>query len=82
MDDTVMSFDGEQHGVLIEGELELRLGGELIKLPAGDSYSHYARIPHHARNITDKPATLIWAVSPVVIPQDVIETDEGDPARD
>lgn len=82
IDDTVMSFDGEQHGILIEGELELRLGGELIKLRAGDSYSHDARIPHHARNITDKPAILIWAVSPVVIPLDVIETDEGDPVRD
>lgn len=70
-DETVMSFEGEQHGFLVEGELELRLGDELILLRAGDSYSHDARIPHHARNLTDKPAILIWAVSPVVIPFDV-----------
>ena len=71
IDETMMSFEGEQHGVLIEGELELRLGDETITLRAGDSYSHDARIPHHGRNRTDKPATLVWAVSPVVIPMDV-----------
>ena len=72
IDETLMSFEGEQHGVLIEGELELRLGEETITLRAGDSYSHHARIPHHGRNRTDKPAVLVWAVSPVVIPMDVV----------
>ena len=71
IDETMLSFEGEQHGVLLEGELELRLGDETITLRAGDSYSHDARIPHHGRNRSDKPAVLIWAVSPVVIPMDV-----------
>lgn len=71
VDETMLSFEGEQHGLLIEGELELRLGDEGITLRAGDSYSHDARIPHHARNCTDRPAVLVWAVSPVVFPMDV-----------
>lgn len=71
VDETMLSFEGEQHGMLIEGELELRLGDETVTLRAGDSYSHDARIPHHARNRTDRPAVLVWAVSPVVFPMDV-----------
>ena len=78
IDETMMSFDGEQHGVLIEGELELRLGDEIITLRAGDSYSHDARIPHHGLNRSDKPAVLVWAVSPVVIPMDVTRDEAGD----
>ncbi len=79
IDETMMSFEGEQHGVLIEGELELRLGEEFVVLRPGDSYSHPASIPHHGRNRTEKPAVLIWAVSPVVIPMDV--TRNGAPGK-
>ncbi len=78
IDETLMSFEGEQHGVLIEGELELRLGGETVLLRPGDSYSHPASIPHHGRNRSDKPAVLIWAVSPVVIPTEVTQKDAAD----
>ncbi len=78
VDETMMSFEGEQHGILIEGELELRLGEETITLRPGDSYSHPARIPHHGRNRSDKPAVLVWAVSPVVIPMDVTRQGPGE----
>lgn len=70
-DEPMLVHDGEEHGVVIEGELEMTLGEEIIALRAGDSYSFEARIPHHARNRTDAPALLVWAVSPVVIPKDV-----------
>ncbi|MEQ8653468.1 MAG: XRE family transcriptional regulator [Kiloniellales bacterium] len=76
IDETMMSFEGEQHGVLIEGELELRLGEEIVVLRPGDSYSHPASIPHHGRNRSDKPAVLIWAVSPVVIPMEVVRKEK------
>lgn len=72
-EEPLLVHDGEEHGVLIEGELEMQLGDELITLHAGDSYSFDARIPHHGRNRTDKPAVLVWAVSPVVIPKDVVQ---------
>ena len=68
-DDRMQSHEGETHGLVLEGELEMRIGDETITLREGDSYSFDARIPHHARNRTDKICRLVWAVSPVVIPK-------------
>lgn len=63
---------GEQHGFVLRGELELQIGDEMITLHAGDSFSFPTQIVHNARNTTDKPALLIWAISPIVIPKDVV----------
>lgn len=63
--------DGEQHGLVIEGELELRIGDEVITLFEGDSYSFHASVPHTAYNRSDRPCRLVWAVSPVIIPKNV-----------
>jgi len=80
-DDTLLKHQGEIHAFLIEGELEVGLGEEVITLHEGDSYSCDASIPHRARNRTNKVARLIWAISPVVIPGDVrdgtVETVTG-----
>ena len=80
-DEPVRQHEGEQHGVVIEGELEMQIGDEVITLHAGDSYSFDARIPHHGRNRSDKPCRLIWAVSPVVIPKDVVRATPS-PVKD
>ena len=79
-EDPLQEHEGEEHGLVLEGELELQIGDELITLRAGDSYSFDARIPHHARNRTDRVCRLIWAVSPVVIPKDVVRPKS--PLRD
>ena len=47
-------------------------GDEIITLRQGDSYSFPASVVHNVRNQTDRPARLIWAASPVVIPKDVV----------
>ena len=65
------SHEGEQHGVVIKGALEMTLGDEVITLYPGDSYSFDARIRHHARNRTNEETVLVWAVCPVVLPRDV-----------
>ena len=75
-DEPLLAHGGEEHGVVIEGELEMQLGDELIILRAGDSYSFDARIPHHGRNRTNESAVLVWAVSPVVIPKDAVQDVE------
>ena len=76
---------GEQHGFILEGELELQIGEEIITLREGDSYSFSAKILHNARNRTDRLCRLVWAVSPVVIPKDVViepeETTNGPKAK-
>ena len=60
-------FEGEQHAIVITGEVELRLGDEVIVLRQGDSFSYPSMIAHRFRNRTDKEATMVWAMSPVRI---------------
>jgi transcriptional regulator with XRE-family HTH domain len=67
---------GEQHGYILEGELQLLIGDEVITLRQGDSYSFPASVVHNVRNQTDHTARLIWATSPVVIPKDVVAPAE------
>ena len=55
----------EHHGIVLQGELELTLEDEVITLSAGDSYSYDFSIRHRLRNMGEKPAVLVWAVSPI-----------------
>ena len=64
--------DGEQHGYILKGRLQLQIGDELIELNEGDSYSFPTTILHNARNVTDEACELIWSISPVTIPKDVV----------
>ncbi len=60
-------FEGEQHAIVLTGEVELRLGDELIVLREGDSFSYPSMIAHRFRNRTNQEATMVWAMSPVRI---------------
>ena len=60
-------FEGEQHAIVINGEVELRLGEELIILRTGDSFSYPSMIAHRFRNRTNEEAIMVWAMSPVRI---------------
>lgn len=60
-------FEGEQHAIVLSGEVELRLGDELIVLRKGDSFSYPSMIAHRFRNRTDQEATMVWAMAPVRI---------------
>jgi len=61
------TFEGEQHAIVITGEVELQLGEETIVLRSGDSFSYPSMIAHRFRNRTEQEATMIWAMSPVRI---------------
>lgn len=60
-------FEGEQHGLVLSGEIQLRLGSETIILKAGDSFSYPSTIPHRFLNNGETEATLVWAMVPVRI---------------
>ena len=61
------SFEGEQHAIVLSGEVELRLGDEVISLREGDSFSYPSMIAHRFRNKTEKEATMVWAMLPIRI---------------
>ncbi|WP_299652673.1 helix-turn-helix domain-containing protein [uncultured Tateyamaria sp.] len=67
--DHVFSRDGEIHGLVLDGVMELTIEDEVITVRAGDSFSFPGKILHLLRNATDKPARLIWVNSPVIIPR-------------
>ncbi len=69
-EDDMFVRDGEQHCLVLEGEIELVLGEEIIVLRAGDSYSIPGDIPHRTNNNGETPARMIWVNSPVIIPKD------------
>ena len=71
---------GEQHGYILKGQLQLQIGDERIELNEGDSYSFPTSILHNARNVTDQPCKLIWSISPVTIPKDVVVSGAQAPA--
>ncbi|NNE78718.1 MAG: helix-turn-helix transcriptional regulator [Silicimonas sp.] len=64
--------DGEQHGFILSGELQLQIADEKITLHEGDSYSFPTSILHNAQNVTDNPCQLVWSISPAIIPKDVV----------
>ena len=61
------TFAGEQHGIIIQGNVELTLDKETIILNPGDSFSFSSEIPHRLRNYTDKEAIMISTMTPVRI---------------
>ncbi len=76
--DQLYQHGGELHGYILQGELELVIGEEVITMRQGDSYSFPASVIHTIRNVTDQPARLIWANGPVIIPSDVVARPGAD----
>ena len=61
------AFEGEQHGLVLEGEILLLLDDEPIVLRKGDSFSYPSTIPHRFRNNGQSEAVMVWAMAPVRI---------------
>lgn len=66
--DSLCIREGEQHLLVIEGDLVLRLEDEEISLRAGDSYSIPGGLPHHVFSRGDAPARAVWVNAPVILP--------------
>lgn len=60
----MLAHDGEETGILIEGQLELTVGLETFVLEVGDSYYFESTRPHRFRNPFEAPARLISAATP------------------
>lgn len=58
------AHDGEEAGVVVEGQLDLWLEDELFRLKRGDSFHFDSRRPHRYRNPGSTDTLVIWAITP------------------
>jgi len=62
--DAMLSHDGEEGGVIIQGRVEITVGDLVKVLGPGDAYYFESRQPHRFRNIGDGDAVIISANTP------------------
>ncbi|MEP1110073.1 MAG: cupin domain-containing protein, partial [Nitratireductor sp.] len=63
--DDLYAHQGEEAGLVLEGEIELTLGDEVFVLRPGDSFSFPSKIPHRYRNPGQVTAVVVWANTPI-----------------
>ena len=61
-DHRMLQHAGSEFGYLIEGELEVTVGFDVVVLRAGDALGFDSAMPHLLANRTDVPARGIWFV--------------------
>ncbi|SDL52590.1 helix-turn-helix domain-containing protein [Aliiruegeria lutimaris] len=52
--------EGEEIIYILEGEIEQMLGGEVFTMRQGDSLHYSGATPHSWKNLTDRPARILW----------------------
>lgn len=62
--DHPFTHEGEETGIVLQGELEVHIGEEVYHLETGDSITYLCNVPHWSRNLSRKPTILVWAISP------------------
>lgn len=60
----MLRHDGEEGGVIVQGEVELTVGEQVRVLRAGDGYYFESRQPHRFRNVGTGEAILVSASTP------------------
>lgn len=58
------SHEGEEFGIVIKGEMELRLGDRVYKIREGESFYFSSRIPHDWVNVGKEEVHVIWVITP------------------
>jgi transcriptional regulator with XRE-family HTH domain/mannose-6-phosphate isomerase-like protein (cupin superfamily) len=61
-DNRMLQHAGSEFGYMIEGELEITVGFDVVTLRAGDALGFDSSMPHRFSNLTDVPARGIWFV--------------------
>jgi len=56
--------DSEELFVVLSGNVQLELGGELHELESGDSIDYRSSTPHRIANTGDDRAEVMWIISP------------------
>ena len=81
-----VTHEGEEILVILDGEIEQTLGGEVITMRAGDSLHYTGATPHAWANRSDNPARMLWTGTLSVLhrrhgrhspPLSVVPIDQG-----
>ncbi|GFN22259.1 MAG: cupin domain-containing protein [Thermoanaerobacteraceae bacterium] len=62
--DEPLSHPGEECIVVLQGCMEIEIGGEVYRLEEGDSIYYYAAVPHKLWNPGDKELVFLSAMTP------------------
>jgi transcriptional regulator with XRE-family HTH domain len=62
--ETMLSHDGEEGGVVIQGRVEVTVGDQVRVLGPGEAYYFESRQPHRFRNVGPDTAILVSANTP------------------
>ncbi len=60
----MMTHEGEEFGLILEGRYEATVGDRTFILEEGDSISYPSRIPHRGRALGDRRVTTLWVITP------------------
>lgn len=58
------SHQGEEFGLVLEGELTLTVGAETYNVKKGSSFYYSSTLPHSWTNEGKKPCSVVWVVTP------------------
>lgn len=59
-----LSHQGEEGGVVVEGEIEITVGDQVRLLGSGEGYLFDSRQPHRFRNVGSKTCKIVSACTP------------------
>ena len=62
--DSMLSHEGEEGGVVVEGEVEVTVGSLVRVLGAGEAYYFESNVPHRFRNVGKVDAVIFSANTP------------------
>ncbi|MEZ5774224.1 MAG: cupin domain-containing protein [Hyphomicrobiaceae bacterium] len=62
--ESMLEHHSHEGGVVVAGELELTVAGEVRILKAGDAYLFDSRMPHRFRNVGEVPCEVVSACTP------------------
>jgi len=60
----MLRHDGEEGGVVVQGQVEVTVGDQVCVLGSGEGYYFESRQPHRFRNLGDDDAILVSASAP------------------
>ena len=60
----LLSHDGEEAGIVVQGRIEVTVDGEVALLEAGEGYLFDSRLPHRFRNREAAACVIVSACTP------------------